>query len=86
MNREETLCKLISIRHCCFVQGIRENKSDFRMAFRDVNRAYVTVRDERVGACTFAADHRSGPAQAKPHADAPSEPKPQNAKKRFGVG
>jgi len=49
MNREETLGQLVSIRHHCFVRGIVDNESDFRMAFRDVNRAYVTLRDEKPG-------------------------------------
>jgi hypothetical protein len=37
---------LISVRHYCFVRGIagRKPESDFRMAFRDLNRLYVEVK------------------------------------------
>jgi hypothetical protein len=47
MTREEALAKLISVRHHCFGKGIigRNPDSDFRQAFRTVNRHYVELRD-----------------------------------------
>jgi hypothetical protein len=38
--------KLISVRHYCFARGVagRKPESDFRMAFRDLNRLYVEVK------------------------------------------
>jgi hypothetical protein len=38
--------RLIAARHYCFVRGIagRKPESDFRMAFRDLNRLYVEVK------------------------------------------
>jgi hypothetical protein len=43
---EQAADKLISVRHYCFVRGIagRKPESDFRMAFRDLNRLYVEVK------------------------------------------
>jgi hypothetical protein len=39
--------KLISVRHYCFVLGVtgRNPDSDFRQAFRTLNRLYVEVCD-----------------------------------------
>jgi hypothetical protein len=50
--------KLISVRHYCFLRGVLGNRSfdrkrdvhpedDFRQAFREVNRLYVNLRDQR---------------------------------------
>jgi hypothetical protein len=43
--------KLISVRHYCFVRGILGQcpDSDFRQAFRTLNRLYVEVRDRVEG-------------------------------------
>lgn len=57
MTREETIAKLISARHCCFVRGVLGSRSkkrgedqspeeDFRQAFRMLNRLYVRLRDD----------------------------------------
>lgn len=46
MDRQEALEKLISVRHHCFVRGVLRDEGDFRMAFRDVNRLYVQLRDQ----------------------------------------
>jgi hypothetical protein len=53
MTRDEALAKLISVRHYCFIRGVLKpwkgpkDDPDFRMAFRDVNRLYVALRDFR---------------------------------------
>lgn len=49
MTRIEALAKLISVRHHCFERGVkgRHPDGDFRMAFRDVNRLYVELRDKK---------------------------------------
>lgn len=47
MTRSEALEKLISVRHHCFVRGVLQKNPDsgFALAFRDVNRLYVNLRD-----------------------------------------
>ena len=56
MTSRETLDKLISIRHYCFLRGVLGKRSfdrskdqkpedDFRLAFRTLNRLYVEARD-----------------------------------------
>lgn len=49
--RKILLAKLISVRHHCFVRGVLGKKpdSDFRQAFRTVNRLYVEMRDRLDG-------------------------------------
>ena len=42
MTREQALEKLISVRHHCFVN---RDDSGYLMAFRDLNRLYVDLRD-----------------------------------------
>ena len=56
MTRDEALAILIHARHHAFVEGVLGHRSsnrkldvqpqdDYRMAFRDLNRAYVSLRD-----------------------------------------
>lgn len=47
MTRQETLRKLISIRHHCFLQGVKQGEAGFRDAFVTVNGIYVEMRDNR---------------------------------------
>jgi len=42
---KEALALLIHVRHHCFVNSELEGDSDFRMAFRKLNRLYVQLRD-----------------------------------------
>jgi hypothetical protein len=66
MNMEQAIEKLISVRHYCFVRGIagRKPESDFRMAFRDLNRLYVEVKrqSERSKPATTQSEHPSSRA------------------------
>lgn len=64
MTRSEALEKLISVRHHCFVRGMLQKNPDagFALAFRDLNRLYVNLRDER--ACA-AAGPSAAPAAAE---------------------
>jgi hypothetical protein len=65
MNHEGAIAKLISARRHCFGLGVlgRSPDSDFRQAFRTLNRLYVEVRLD------IALEGHSGiskPSQARP--------------------
>jgi hypothetical protein len=54
MTRDDTIARLISVRHHCFVRGVLGNRKkgynewpgdDFLQAFRTVNRLYIELRD-----------------------------------------
>lgn len=47
MTRDEALTLLIHACGYCFRRGILRRDADFRRAFRELNRAYVLLRDER---------------------------------------
>ncbi|MGD0957218.1 MAG: hypothetical protein ABR953_10375 [Candidatus Acidiferrales bacterium] len=46
MTRDKAIAKLVSVRHYCFVRGVlgKHPDSDFRQAFRTLNRLYVEAR------------------------------------------
>lgn len=54
MTRDEVLTILIHARHFCFERGVlgRHQSGDYRMAFRDLIRAYVEVRDDPEWPCS----------------------------------
>jgi len=48
MTRDETLSKLISVRHYCYVEALKghfQGGDGWREAFRTMNRLYVALRD-----------------------------------------
>lgn len=63
MDREEALNKLISVRHHCFV-GWRGHDDSYRLAFRDLNRLYVELRDGRKAPESILRGRRGGRTNA----------------------
>lgn len=73
MSREDTITKLISIRHYCFRRGVLGHSGgrtggddDFRQAFRVVNRCYAELKYQRPGAELRICGRRSRAGQRAP--------------------